>query len=42
MIPRIEKSGLKYNADKLKLLNTLVDEDEIDYYRIVNEVESIF
>ena len=41
MIPRVEKSSLKYNADKIESLRSLIQEEEIDYYRIVGEVEAI-
>ena len=41
MIPRVKKSGLEYNADKLMHIDELINEDEIDYYGIVSEVESI-
>ena len=41
MIPRIEKSGMEYRRSKLDALKELVTEPEIDYYRIVYEVESI-
>ena len=41
MIPRVEKSGLKYSPEKLTLLSELVSAEEPDYYRIVNEVETI-
>lgn len=39
--PRIERSGIPYNKDKIKNLKELVAEPEIDYYKIVNEVETI-
>ncbi|MDO4188158.1 MAG: alpha-E domain-containing protein [Lachnospiraceae bacterium] len=41
LIPRLEKSGLKYDEDKLRLVNELIEENEIDYYKIVSNVESI-
>lgn len=41
LIPRIEKSGMEYRRSKLDALKELVTEPEIDYYRIVYEVESI-
>ncbi len=41
MIPRIERSGLEYNAEKLARIKALVEEPEVDYYGIVNEVEAI-
>ncbi len=42
MIPRVEKSGLKHDKEKLTSLRQLIEEKEIDYYKIVAEVESIF
>ncbi|MCQ2528418.1 MAG: alpha-E domain-containing protein [Saccharofermentans sp.] len=41
MIPRVQKSGLEYNEDKLMHIDELINEDVIDYYGIVSEVESI-
>lgn len=41
LAPRIERSGIKYNKEKINTLKKLVTEPEIDYYRIVYEVESI-
>lgn len=41
LIPRVERSGLAYDRDQLMLLKTLVEEAEIDYYKVVNVVESI-
>lgn len=41
MIPRVEKCGLKYDPQKLDRISNLVEEDNLDYYRIVSEVESI-
>ena len=38
---RIPKCNLKYNKEILNNLNDLVKEDEIDYRKIVSEVESI-
>lgn len=42
MIPRVEKSGLEYNKNKLSEIRFLIEEENIDYYKIVNEVETIF
>ena len=42
MIPRVERSGLEYNDGKLKNLVELVAAENIDYYKIVSEVETIF
>ena len=41
LIPRIERSGMEYRKDKLDKLKELVAEPEIDYYKIVYEVETI-
>lgn len=41
LAPRLERSGMEYDADKIKALNSLVEEPEINYYKIVEEVESI-
>ena len=41
LIPRIERCGIKYNEDRLNNLKKLVEEPEMDYYKIVNDVESI-
>ncbi len=42
MIPRVERSGLEYEKDKITKIKELAEASEIDYYGIVNEVESIF
>lgn len=41
MVPRVEKSGMKYDEEKLALLKRLVEEENLDYYKIVNEVETL-
>ncbi len=41
MIPRIERSGLEYNRKKLEKVVSLAQEDNLDYYSIVSEVEKI-
>ena len=41
MIPRVERCGLEYDPQKLITLNVLVHAPELDYYKIVTEVESI-
>ena len=41
LYPRVRNSGLKYEEDKLALLENLVQEENIDYYRIVCVVETI-
>ena len=41
LIPRLERSGLVYNRDNLMLLKDLVEDPDLDYYRIVSTVESI-
>ena len=42
MIPRIERSGLEYSTEKLEKIKSLIASEEINYYNIVSEVESIF
>lgn len=43
MIPRVEKSGLEYDYEKLHRIRTMVEsEEDIDYYDMVAEVETIF
>ena len=42
MIPRVEKSGLEYDKAKLEKICELIESDTIDYYKIVDEVETIF
>lgn len=41
LVPRLERSGLIYDATKLKELKALVEAPEIDYYKVVNVVEAI-
>ena len=41
LIPRVERSGLAYDRDNLMLLKSLVEESEIDYYKVVSVAESI-
>ena len=41
LIPRVERSGLSYDRDNLLILKGLVEAPEIDYYNVVNVVESI-
>lgn len=41
MIPRVKNSGLEYDSKKLENIESLVEAEKIDYYRIVNEVETI-
>ena len=41
MIPRVTRSGLPYQEDKLKKVIELAEEDNLDYYNIVSNVESI-
>lgn len=41
LAPRIERSGMSYKKDHINMLKKLVAEPEIDYYKIVNEVETI-
>lgn len=41
LAPRIERSGMKYKKENIAHLKALVEEPEIQYYRIVEEVETI-
>ena len=41
LIPRVERSGLAYDRDSLMLLKSIVEEPEIDYYKVVSVAESI-
>lgn len=42
MLPRVIKSGLYYDENALNNVKELVEEEKIDYYRIVFNVEKIF
>ncbi len=42
MIPRVRKSGLPYQEDKLQNVIELAEAEHLDYYKIVANVESIF
>ena len=42
LIPRVEHSGLDFDKAKLTELNGLLDSEDLDYYKIVGEVENIF
>lgn len=41
LMPRIMRSGISYKEEALNHLKTLITQQEIDYYRIVNEVEDL-
>ncbi|MCM1224706.1 MAG: alpha-E domain-containing protein [Lachnospiraceae bacterium] len=41
MIPRVERSGLTYDKDKLMQVKELVENSDLDYYKIVSNVEAI-
>ena len=41
LIPRVERSGLEYDKEKLSLIKNEVNKPEIDYYNLVNLVEAI-
>lgn len=41
MIPRVQKSGVKYDESKLTAIRELVAADTLDYYKIVDTVETI-
>ncbi|MDO4506403.1 MAG: alpha-E domain-containing protein [Spirochaetales bacterium] len=42
MIPRVEKSGLNYDVDRLIKIKEMANSSEVDFYGLVSEVESIF
>jgi len=42
MIPRVERSGLNYDFEKLIKIKEMVNSSEVDFYGLVSEVESIF
>ena len=42
MLPRVRESGLLYEENKLQRIGEMVAADAIDYYALVNEVESVF
>lgn len=42
MLPRVRESGLLYEEEKLQKIIHMVQEEAIDFYRLVSEVESIF
>ncbi len=41
MVPRVEKSGLIYNMEALDMVKSLVEQESIEYYKIVYYVENI-
>lgn len=41
MIPRVERSGLTYDKERLEKLKSLVENPDLDYYKIVSNVEAI-
>lgn len=41
MIPRVERSGLVYDKVKLGQMKNLVENPDLDYYKIVSNVEAI-
>ncbi|MCM1157506.1 MAG: alpha-E domain-containing protein [Bacteroidales bacterium] len=41
MIPRVERSGLAYHRDRLEEVKRLVENPDLDYYKIVSNVEAI-
>lgn len=41
MIPRVKRSGMDFHEEKINTLKELVENSDIDYYKIVNEVESV-
>lgn len=41
LIPRVERSGLEYDRFKLMNIQTFIDDEAIDYYKLVKDVETI-
>ena len=41
MIPKVLRSGIKYNEESLSKVSTLINENTLDYQRIISSVESI-
>ena len=41
MIPRVERSGLRYDKSRLNQMKSLVENPDLDYYKIVSNVEAI-
>ncbi|MGN0387259.1 MAG: alpha-E domain-containing protein [Suilimivivens sp.] len=41
LIPRMERSGIRYHKEGLERLKNLVETGEIDYYKVVYEVEHL-
>lgn len=42
MIPRVERSGLSYDVDRLIKIKEMANSSQVDFYGLVAEVESIF
>ena len=41
MVPRVEKSGMKYDKEKFESIKRLIEEPDLDYYKLGNEVETM-
>lgn len=41
MLPRVQRSGLSYEEEKLRMVKELVESPDLDYYRIASIVETI-
>lgn len=41
LIPRVERSGLDYDRYRLMRIKAMVEEDQIGYYEVVREVETV-
>lgn len=41
MIPRVERSGLQFDKARLEQMKILVESPDLDYYKIVSNVEAI-
>lgn len=41
MLPRVQRSGLNYDRERLEQMKPLVESSDLDYYKIVSTVETI-
>ena len=41
MVPRVKRSGMAYDAEKLEMIRERVEEPELDHYRLVADVETL-
>ena len=41
MVPRVKRSGMAYDAEKLEMIRERVEEPELDHYSLVADVETL-